>query len=114
MKIILKRVYEKPVKSDNQRILVDRLWPRGLTKDKAKVDVWLKDIAPSTELREWFDHDTSKWDEFQERFLSELSTNGAVEELRELLKKPSTIVYGAKDQEHNNAVVIKRFIESKD
>lgn len=113
MTVKLKRAYEAPSDSDGQRILVDRLWPRGVTKEKAKIDTWLKDISPSTELRQWFDHDPAKWAEFQARFTKELASNDAVAELCELLKKPSTLVYSAKDEEHNNAIVIKQFIESK-
>jgi uncharacterized protein YeaO (DUF488 family) len=88
---------------------VDRLWPRGLTKEKASVDLWLKDIAPSTELRKWFDHDQDNWEEFKERYLAELKGNS--EQIRllkqELDKGIVTLVYGAKDEEHNQAVVIR-------
>ena len=113
MMIRIKRVYETPVAEDGERILVDRLWPRGLTKEKAKIDMWLKEIAPSTELREWFGHDPAKWPEFQKRFLKELAANEvATTELRELLKAGvATLVYGAKDEAHNNAVVIKEYLE---
>lgn len=107
--IRIKRVYDKPAKQDGRRILVDRLWPRGLTKDKAKVDLWLKDIAPSPELRKWFGHDPEKWPEFRKRYLAELKRNReAVKILKEELGKgPATLVYGAKDEEHNAAVVLK-------
>jgi uncharacterized protein YeaO (DUF488 family) len=105
----IKRVYELPDKHDGRRILVDRLWPRGLTKEKAKIDLWLKDIAPSTELRKWFDHDPGRWEEFKERYLDELKGNS--EQIRllkqELDKGIVTLVYGAKDEEHNQAVVIQ-------
>ena len=88
---------------------MDRLWPRGLTKEKASVDLWLKDIAPSTELRKWFGHDPGKWEEFKKRYLAELNGNG--EQIRllkqELDKGVVTLVYGAKDEEHNEAVVIQ-------
>lgn len=108
----MKRVYELPSPDDGQRILVDRLWPRGLSKDAAHIDVWLKDIAPSTELREWFSHDPAKWNEFQQKFTAELTANTtAVSELRRLLKQPSTLVYGAKDEQHNNAIVIQSFLK---
>lgn len=111
MKIAIKRVYDEPDSNDGQRVLVDRLWPRGLSKDKAKIDVWLRDIAPSTELRQWFGHDPAKWGEFQKRFTAELQTNAAaVDQLRALTNKPLTIVYGAKDELHNNAVVIRDFL----
>ncbi len=104
----IKRVYELPDRSDGRRILVDRLWPRGLTKEKAKVDLWLKDIAPSTELRNWFDHDSDRWEEFKDRYLTELKGNH--EQIRllknELEKGTVTLVYAAKDKEHNQAIVI--------
>ena len=109
MSIRIKRVYEQPSHEDGKRILVDRLWPRGLSKEKASVDLWLKDIAPSTELRKWFDHDPSKWDEFKQRYLSELKENSeAVQTLKEELKKGQvTLVYAAKDEEHNDALVLQ-------
>ena len=109
MKIRIKRVYERPDKHDGRRILVDRLWPRGLTREKASVDLWLKDIAPSTALRKWFGHDPDRWEEFKERYLAELKSNS--EQIRllkqELGKGAVTLVYGAKDEEHNEAVVIR-------
>ncbi|MHB1086093.1 MAG: DUF488 domain-containing protein [Thiobacillus sp.] len=110
MKIRIKRVYEQPDKHDGRRILVDRLWPRGLTKEKASVDLWLKDIAPSTELRKWFGHDPEKWEVFQERYLVELKNNGEKIRLlkQELDKGVVTLVYGTKDEEHNEAVVIQK------
>ena len=102
-------MYEQPDKDDGTRILVDRLWPRGLTKEKASVDLWLKAIAPSTELRKWFGHDSSKWEEFKERYLSELKGNSEQIWLlkQEMKKGVVTLVYGAKDEEHNEAVVIQ-------
>jgi Uncharacterized conserved protein len=110
----IKRVYDKPDKDDGVRILVDRLWPRGLTKEKASVDLWLKDIAPSTELRKWFGHDPSKWDEFKKRYCQELKNNkepGIL--LKEQLKKGMvTLVYGARDEDHNEALVIKELFNS--
>ena len=112
MKMKLKRVYEKPSKDDGRRILVDRLWPRGLTKEKANVDLWLKEIAPSTSLRKWFDHDPGKWKEFQKRYQQELNNNKEqVALLKEQLKKGAvTLVYGAKDEEHNEALVLKEWL----
>jgi len=112
MNIQIKRVYEKPDASDGFRILVDRLWPRGLTKEKAAADLWLKDIAPSTELRKWFNHDPEKWKEFQKKYQKELKENKeAVSVLKEHLKQgPVTLLYGAKDQKHNEAEVLKNFI----
>lgn len=109
MKIRIKRVYEPPDKNDGRRVLVDRLWPRGLTKENASIDLWLKDIAPSTELRKWFGHNPDRWEEFKKQYLAELTSNS--EQIR-LLKQELdmgvvTLVYGAKDEEHNNAVVIQ-------
>jgi uncharacterized protein YeaO (DUF488 family) len=111
MKIQIKRVYEKPDPKDGFRILVDRLWPRGLTKEKAAVDLWLKDIAPSTELRKWFGHDPEKWKEFQKKYLKELKENKeAVDTLKEHLKKGTvTLLYAAKDEAHNEAQVLKDY-----
>lgn len=112
MKPKIKRVYETPDKKvDGRRILVDRLWPRGLTKEKASVDLWLKDIAPSTELRKWFDHDPAKWKEFKVRYKRELKANNEqVSLLKEQMKKGRvTLVYGARDEEHNEALVLKEF-----
>lgn len=108
-----KRAYEQPAKEDGKRILVDRLWPRGLTKAKAAIDLWLKDIAPSTELRKWFGHDPAKWNEFQKRYHQELKKNDKqVSILNEQLKTgPVTLVYGAKDQEHNEALVLKEWLD---
>ena len=109
MNIKIKRVYEPRDKDDGMRILVDRLWPRGLTKEKASVDLWLKDIAPSTELRKWFGHDPSKWQEFKKRYLKELKGNSEQVQLlkQEVDKGTVTLVYGAKDEEHNEALVLQ-------
>lgn len=113
MKLQLKRVYEKPASGDGLRILVDRLWPRGLTKEEAKVDLWLKEIAPSAELRRWFGHDPDKWPEFRRRYRAELDEKG--EEIATLRTRGGkglvTLLYGAKDEAHNQAVVLKEFIE---
>ncbi|WP_305909451.1 DUF488 domain-containing protein [Methylomarinum sp. Ch1-1] len=105
----IKRVYELPDKHDGRRILVDRLWPRGLTKEKASIDLWLKDIAPSTELRKWFDHDPGRWEAFKERYLDELKGNHEqIQRLKQELDKGIvTLVYAAKDEEHNQAIVIQ-------
>lgn len=108
--IKLKRVYEKPEKSDGFRILVDRLWPRGLSKEKAALDLWLKDVAPSTELRKWFGHDPKKWADFQKKYKMEISANKeAFGELKKIIKerKNVTLLYGAKDENHHEAIVIK-------
>ena len=111
--VAIKRVYEPPADGDGQRVLVDRLWPRGLSKDKADVALWLKEIAPSTELRKWFGHDPEKWPEFQKRFRAELDDNAeAVKELRGLIAKGKvTLLYSAHDEEHNNAVVLAEYLE---
>ena len=111
--IKVKRVYEPPSKADGFRVLVDRLWPRGLTKECAAVDLWLKDIAPSTELRKWFGHDPTKWKQFQARYRTELRENrGAVKLLREKSKdRTVTLLFGARDEEHNEALVLKRVVE---
>jgi uncharacterized protein YeaO (DUF488 family) len=110
--IRIKRVYLQPEKEDGMRILVDRLWPRGLTKEKASVDLWLKEIAPSTELRKWFGHDPAKWSEFQSRYLAELRKNeepiGRLKQ--EAAKGGITLLYGAKDEEHNEAVVLQKLL----
>lgn len=113
--IRLKRAYDPPAKSDGLRILVDRLWPRGVSKDAAAIDEWLKDIAPSTELRRWFGHDPEKWDEFARRFRAELAEPGpakdALAQLRQLAKTNAlTLVFAAKDEAHNNAVVLKALL----
>jgi uncharacterized protein YeaO (DUF488 family) len=112
MNIKIKRVYETPEKSDGYRILVDRLWPRGLTKEKAAVDLWLKDIAPTTELRKWFNHEPEKWKEFIKKYLKELKENiEPVSLLKDYIKKgPVTLIYGARDEVHNEALVIKDFV----
>jgi len=112
MNIKVKRVYEKPGKEDGSRILVDRLWPRGLTKEKAALNLWLKDIAPTTELRKWFNHDPAKWNEFIKKYLKELKENEeSVSILKDFLKKgPVTLIYAAKDEAHNEAQVIKDFV----
>jgi uncharacterized protein YeaO (DUF488 family) len=115
MDIRIKRVYDEPDGEDGTRILVDRLWPRGLTKEKAKVDLWLKNVAPSTELRKWFAHDPAKWAEFRLRYLEELKRNkDQVSLLRQETGKGTvTLVYGAKDQQHNEAVVLQRLLTAK-
>jgi uncharacterized protein YeaO (DUF488 family) len=111
----IKRVYEEPKKSDGKRILVDRLWPRGLRKAEVKVDLWLKEIAPSTALRKWFSHEPSKWEEFKKRYSVELEKNNEQISLleREVSEGKVTLVYGAKDREHNGAVVLREFLEHK-
>ena len=113
--IRIKRAYEEPDREDGTRILVDRLWPRGLTKEKARVDLWLKDVAPSTELRKWFAHDPGKWEEFRSRYLEELKRNKEQLSLlrQEAEKGTATLVYGAKDRQHNEAVILQRLLTAK-
>jgi uncharacterized protein YeaO (DUF488 family) len=115
MTIKIKRVYQQPDPSDGTRILVDRLWPRALTKEKAKVDIWLKDIAPSTELRKWFAHDPKKWTQFESRYLDELKLhNEQLHSIKEQAARgPVTLLYGARDQEHNEAIILQRVLRSK-
>lgn len=110
----LKRAYEVPESGDGFRVLVDRLWPRGVSKNSARIDLWLKEVAPSATLRKWFGHDPSKWAEFCDRYFRELDKNPkAVEQLREHARHGMvTLVYGAKDQEHNDAVALKEYLES--
>jgi uncharacterized protein YeaO (DUF488 family) len=113
--IRLKRVYEAPSRQDGFRILVDRLWPRGLTKERAAVTLWLKEVAPSAELRKWFGHDPAKWRQFERRYRRELRER---KQALELLKQKSrrntvTLVYAARDEEHNEAVVLKRMLEGR-
>jgi uncharacterized protein YeaO (DUF488 family) len=115
MNIKIKRVYEQPHKDDGLRILVDRLWPRGLTREKASVDLWLKEIAPSTELRKWFAHDPDKWKSFRGRYETELGHNyDLIKVLKEKAREGTiTLVYGARDEKHNEALVLKQFLERK-
>lgn len=112
--IKIKRIYEKPSPSDGFRVLVDRLWPRGMSKDEAKVDLWLKEIAPSDKLRKWFGHDPKKWDEFQKRYFVELEgKKELVEKIRELEREHRivTLLYGARDEKHNNAVALYNLLK---
>ncbi len=108
----VRRVYEKRSPTEGTLVLVDRLWPRGLRKDTNQVDVWLKDVAPSNELRKWFAHDPNKWEEFKKRYWEELKNNKKFYDLVELVKKEDvTFVYAAKDTEHNNAVALAEFVK---
>ena len=113
--IQLKRAYEKPGSSDGCRILIDRIWPRGVSIEELKIDEWLKDIAPSTSLRKWFGHEPDKWNEFKKRYFEELKhnkelTNRIIEKMHQ---DEVTFVYSAKDREHNNAVALKEYIEKQ-
>jgi len=114
MSIAVKRVYEPPAKSDGYRVLIDRLWPRGLKKEDVPLDLWAKELAPSTALRQWFDHDPAKWEGFRQRYAGELDKR--TEHWRPLAeraaKHPVTLLYGARDEEHNNAVVMKAYLEN--
>lgn len=113
MNIYIKRVYEAPGPEDGQRILIDRLWPRGLSKAKAKVDLWLKDIAPSTELRRWYGHDPEKWTEFRRRYFSELDANPNT--VGELLDRAAagkvTLLFGSKEERRNNAHALEEYLQ---
>ena len=113
--IRVKRVYEEPSRNDGLRVLVDRLWPRGLTKERAKVDLWLKDVAPSHELRRWFHHDPAHWNEFEKRYRAELRER---KEAFDLLRRKSregsiTLLYGARDPERNQAVVLRNLLQHR-
>jgi len=116
MAVNLKRAYEKPSASDGARVLVDRLWPRGLTKEAAALDAWLKDLAPSDELRRWFHARPSLWPAFRKKYLAELSAPEASQALEELYElagshRQLTLVFSSRNQEHNNAVVLKQLLE---
>lgn len=114
MSIVLKRAYEPEEKEDGYRVLVERLWPRGLAKERAHVDLWLKDAGASTELRKWFGHDPKKWVEFRRRYFDEIKGRPQVlEELRDVLRDHDvvTFLFAAHDEEHNNAVALKEFLE---
>jgi uncharacterized protein YeaO (DUF488 family) len=114
--IKIERIYSNPRTNNSSfRILVDRLWPRGLSKDKVKVDLWLKDIAPSNSLRKWFSHDEKKWDEFKARYFKELEKNsGSVNTILDKLKEGSiTLLYGTKEEKFNNAIALKEYLEEK-
>ena len=113
--IMLKRAYEQPSDQDGTRILVDGMWPRGVSKQQAQIDLWPKELAPSKELRKWFGHDADKWSEFQTRYFQELQTHAeAVNTVIDQVQKgPVTLVYAAKDTEHNNAVALKKYLQSQ-
>lgn len=115
MSIRLKRVYDSPAADDGYRILVDRVWPRGLRKEQAKIDRWLKDIAPSHELRRWFNHEPAKWEEFKARYFTELRAQPElVQQLADLAGGGDlTLVFSAKDRDHNNAVALKEYLQDK-
>lgn len=108
----LKRAYDAPDPGDGRRLLVDRLWPRGVSKADAGIDEWVKEIAPSTELRKWFGHDPARWDEFRRRYAEEIRGHAELlGHLRELAREgPVTLVYSARDEVHNDAVVLRQMI----
>ncbi len=115
MEISLKRAYEAPDDKDGLRVLVDRIWPRGISKEQLRLDRWLKEIAPSNELRKWFGHDPEKWDEFKQRYFSELEQRQEL--IEELLKSRGTgrmtLIFSAKDENHNNAVALREYLERR-
>jgi uncharacterized protein YeaO (DUF488 family) len=115
MALRVKRVYEEPETSDGERILVDRIWPRGISKDKARLSGWRKDLAPSNDLRKWFGHDPERWEEFKERYHAELEEAGKMGGLRDIAQRAReenvTLLFGAKDTKHNNARALEAFVE---
>lgn len=115
MDIQTKRVYESPAKDDGTRVLVDRVWPRGMSKEKLQAALWLKDAAPGTDLRKWFNHDPSRWQEFKKRYFAELDGNPqTVNELRQLAGRGRiSLLYSASDTQHNQAVALKEYLLSK-
>jgi uncharacterized protein YeaO (DUF488 family) len=115
MAIKIKRIYEPFKQSDGYRILVDRLWPRGIKKETAHIDTWLKEAAPSTVLRKWFDHDPGKWHAFLKKYQAQLRSSAAYEELVALTGKHKTVtlLYGAKDETHNQALALQQFLTGK-
>ena len=112
MAIRVKRIYEPYSADDGYRILVDRLWPRGMKKEDARIDKWLKEVAPSTTLRKWFNHEVEKWDEFRRRYHTELNRSPAFAELLTLLKehKTATFLFSSREETHNHAIVLKQFV----
>jgi len=110
--IKIKRIYEPHEANDGYRILVDRLWPRGMKKEAANINIWMKEIAPSTELRKWFNHEPEKWKSFLVKYKTELKHSSLLEELKALTEKHKiiTLLYGAKDEQHNHAIALKSFL----
>lgn len=112
--IRVKRVYDPPEPDDGLRVLVDRLWPRGLSKESAHIDLWLRDIAPSNELRKWYGHDPAKWDEFRRRYAQELAEHqDAVRELEARLSSPVTLLFSSKETKLNNAMALREYLEAR-
>lgn len=116
-RIEIKRAYEPPAAEDGQRVLVDRLWPRGISKARIQIDAWIRDVAPSTELRKWFNHDPARWEEFQRRYREELQAPERAALLDDLAtrarERPVTLLYGARDTEHNEAVVLRDLLQQQ-
>ena len=114
LKVRVKRIYEPAEEADGYRVLVDRLWPRGVSKDGASLDAWMREIAPSGELRRWFGHDVSRWREFKRRYAGELDTRqDLVAEILSMAKqRPVTLLYSARDTDHNQAVALARYLEA--
>ncbi len=109
--IRVKRIYEPVESDDGQRVLVDRIWPRGISRDRAELDAWMPEVAPSTELRKWFGHDPARWDEFLTRYRSEIADNPHVDQLASLVAAgPLTLLYSARDTDHNQAVALASFL----
>jgi len=112
--IKIKRIYDDPIKADGVRILVDRLWPRGIRKDKAKINLWLKNIAPSDQLRKWFTHDPAKWEDFKRRYFKELDKKkDIIAQIPQKSESDVTLLYAAKDDKHNNAQALREYIEAR-
>ncbi|MGF6603913.1 uncharacterized protein YeaO (DUF488 family) [Paraburkholderia sp. GAS448] len=111
LKIFIRRAYDDPTQEDGYRVLVDRVWPRGRSKETLKLDEWVRELAPGTELRKWFGHDPQRWEAFQQRYRSELDSEEMQARMRQLLSdaggQPITLVYGARDEEHNQAIVLR-------
>ena len=114
MRLQLKRVYEPPADIDGIRILVDRLWPRGLSKEEARIDFWAKEVAPSTELRHWYQHDPEKWPEFQQKYISELQSNpdAVLELITKIRNKNASLLFASKETSLNNASILKAYLET--
>ncbi|QKJ30404.1 DUF488 domain-containing protein [Mucilaginibacter mali] len=113
MSVKIKRIYEPFAKSDGFRILIDRLWPRGIKKEGTHIDKWMKDIAPSTQLRKWFDHDPEKWDEFRMKYHHELNESDAMKEMAAIINEQATatLLYGAKEEKYNHAIVLQELLK---
>jgi uncharacterized protein YeaO (DUF488 family) len=115
MSICIRRAYEAPTRNDGYRILIDRVWPRGVSRGELEIDDWTRDLAPSTRLRKWFDHDPARWEEFKHRYFQELrGKKGTIRGLLERIERGRvTLVYGARDPDHNNAVALRAFLEMR-